>query len=268
VFVTSGDVALTTRPADKLLIAARYNAYDCDEQSDVIHFPGFAAVRDSRWEELHHGFPIENRLKDFLRQRSGVEVVWKPRDFLHWKNKFEWEGWDRDNREILRSNEWMWNTQLILKSDKWFYSKLNHHYGDRVPRGIYDFRKEFDGLRKFDVAARIQHKADILFQLNPHQQFNFSGSYGYHSNRYDESFFGQATDLLGFFTVDANFIPNDRVAGYVNFTRERSRSTARLVSRTGAFNNNPANTFIRDLNDRVNSFGAGFDTNFLDYRLN
>ena len=267
-FVTNGDVALTTRPSNKLLIAARYNAYDWDEQSDEIEFPGFAAVGDSIWEEQHGALPITNRLKDFLRQRSGVEVVWKPRDALHWKNEFEWEGWDRDNREILRMNEWMWNTQLIFKSKKRFYGKLQYHYGDRIPRGLYNSRKEFTGLRKFDVAARIQNKADILFQVNPNRQVSFSGSYGYRSNRYDDSFFGQATDLLGFFTVDANVIPNDRFAGYVNFTRERSRSSARLVSKTGAFNNNPANTFLRDLNDRVNSFGGGFDANFLDYRLN
>ena len=267
VTVISSDVALTARPRQNLRVVLRYNNYNWDDDSDEILFPGYANS-DSRWKEDHGSRPIANRLHSFLRQRSGAEVIWKPRKYLAWKNKFEWEGWNRDNREIVRMNEWMWKTQLILKSKKWFYGKLNYRYGDRIPRGLYDSRKEFVLLRKFDQAHRIRHNAEFLFQINPSQRFNFSGSYGYASERYDERLYGQATNLNGFFVVDANFIPNERFAGYVNFTRERTRSTAKEVSKTGAVNFNIPNTFIRDLNDRVNSLGTGFDLNFLDHRLN
>lgn len=272
VTVVASDAAVTTRPADSVRLTVRYNSYDWDDNSDEILFPGYANS-DSRWLETHgedpdgNLLPIENRLHSFVRQRSRASVVWKPRKFLSWQNEFSWEGWNRENREILRMNEWMWKSQVILKSKKWFYAKLNYEYGDRVPHGFYFTRKEFELLRKFDQAHRIRHNADFLFQITPRDQFIVSGSYGYGSNRYDERFYGLATYLRGFFTVDANYVPNDRFAGYVSFTRERYRSTAKEISKTGAVDFNIPNTFVRDLNDRVNSLGLGFDTNFLDHRL-
>ena len=266
--VISTDVALTTRPAENVRVAVRYNAYDWDDDRDEILFPGYAALGDSAWRTIHHGHLIENPLHDYLRQRSSTEVVWKPRKEFAWKNEFAWEGWNRQNREISRTNEWMWKTQLILKTNKWFYAKLNYHYGDRIPRGPYDPIKEFVLLRKFDQAHRIHHRADVMFQVNPNDQFNLSGSYAYRSDRYDERLYGLTINLNGFFVVDANYIPNDRFAGYVNFTRDRTRSTSNVVGKTGAVNYNIPNTFIRDINDRVNSLGTGFDLNFLDYRLN
>ena len=51
-------------------------------------------------------------------------------------------------------------------------------------------------------------------------------------------------------------------------SRERYRSSANLISKTGAVNYNIPNTFLRDINVRINSLGFGFDTNFLDQRLN
>lgn len=266
--VVAGDVAVTTRPASSLRLAVRYNAYDWNDETDEIEFPGYAGVGDSRWEESHGGRPIATRPFDFFRQRSGVEVAWKPRKELAWKTEFGWEAWNRENREITRSNEWLGKTQLILTPRKWFYGKLNYGYGARVPHDVYVARKEFVLLRKYDLAHRIRQRAEALFQLTPNPQFNFSGSYGYHSDRYDETLYGQATALLGFFTVDANYTPNERFAGYVNFTHERSRSSANLISKTGAVLYNIPNTFLRDLNDRVRSLGAGFEVNFLEQRLN
>ncbi|MEE8201830.1 MAG: MtrB/PioB family outer membrane beta-barrel protein [Candidatus Acidoferrales bacterium] len=272
VTVISTDVALATRPARNLRLVVRYNSYNWNDNSDEILFPGYANS-DSRWKETHgrdpdgNDLPILNRLHSFLRQRSGAQVIWKPRRAFSWKNEFQWEGWNRDNREIARTNEWIWKSQIILKKN-WFYGKLNYGYGDRIPRGPYDSRKEFILMRKFDQAHRIRHNTDFLFQLTPSDQLIFSGSYGYSSNRYDERLYGLATYIQGFFTVDANYVPNHRFAGYVNFTRERYRSTAKEVAKTGAVDFNIPNTFVRDINDRVNSLGLGFDTNFLDHRLN
>lgn len=266
----ASDLAFTTRPRESVRLAVRYNSFNWEDERDAIEFPGYAATGDSSWDERHPpgGKPIAVRLHPYFRQRSSANVVWKPRESVAWQNEFAWEGWNRENREVAHTDEWIGKTQLILKTNQRFYSKWNYSYADRIPQEPYDPCLEFVLLRKFDQAHRIRHNAGFLFQVNANAKLNFSGSYAYRSSRYDERLFGQAMTLNGFFVVDANIIPNDRFAAYVNFTRDRTRSTANLISKTGRVDYSLANTFIRDQNDRVDSLGAGFDANFLDNRVN
>jgi MtrB/PioB family decaheme-associated outer membrane protein len=263
----SGDVVLTTRPHDKLRLVFRHNSYNWNDNTDPVEFSGYAAVGDSVWADSHGGARIVSFRHPYLRQRSTVDVVWEPHESLKWKNVFAWEGWNRENREVTRTNEWIGKTQLILKTRSRFYGKWNYSYGNRIPQGSYHSRKEFVSLRMFDQARRLSHRADFLFQINASETVNFSGSYAYDAKRYDERLYGQATTLDGYFVVDANFIPSDRFAGYVNFSRDRTRHTANLIGKTGIVDYNVPNTFIRDQVDRVESLGAGLDIGFLENRL-
>jgi len=267
VTIHTQDWALTSRLTDTVRLAFNYSLYDYDNNSDDILFPGYVAFGDAFWRSDISGNPVENELFAFFRQRSAAQVIWKPRDTLSWKNSFAWEGWNREHRQFGRTNEWVWKSQLIWKPVKWLYTKAHYRYGDRLPRGAYSSGLEFSELRQFDQQHRIRHDGDFLFQINATDKVSFSGSYRYASDRYDERFYGLATYLLGFFVVDANFIPNDRFAAYANFTRERYRSTAKLIAKTGATDFAIPNTFERDVNDRVDSLGAGFDANFFDQRL-
>lgn len=266
VFTHSEDWALSSRLTDTFRFTLRYRLYDYNNDSDRILFPGFVGRGDSFWRSNVGGLPIESELAGFFRQRSSVEAVWQPIKQFSWKNELGWEGWNREDRQVGRTNEWIGKTQLIWKPIKRFSTRAHYHYGNRIPRGTYNPGLEFAQLRMFDQAHRLQHNADVRFQFDVNDQFNFTGVYQYNSNRYDTNFYGAATSLQGFVTVEANYIPEERVSFRINYTHDRLRSTYRSISRkpSGA---DPNNAFVRNNRDRLDSVGAGLSLTGFENKL-
>lgn len=274
VFIHNQDWALSSRVSGTVRVVARYRLYDYNNDSDEILFPGYVGFGDAFWRPVITGIgsatePIENHALDYSRQQSGVEVSWRPRKEFALKTELAWEGWNRRDRQQVRTNEWFWRTQLILKPVKWFYAKANYRYGDRIPRQDYDTGvKEFGQLRMFDQVHRVSHSPDVLFTFTPLDRFSLSASYAYRSQRFDERFYGLVTQLWNNVTLDASYDVNENFSFFASYTRERYRATANAVAKTGATDFNILNTFVRDTNDRLNSFDLGFDVAALDGKLN
>ncbi len=87
---------------------ARYRSQFMDNQTPQIIFPGYAAFGDSTWRAARTDFfnlPIENLDWDFRRQNAEAGLVWDIRSNLTWKVDYEWEGWNRRQRDVNRNNE-------------------------------------------------------------------------------------------------------------------------------------------------------------------
>lgn len=274
IFIHSQDWALSSRVTGTVRVVARYRLYDYNNDSDEILFPGYVGFGDAFWRPVITGIagatvPIENHTFDYARQRSGIEVSWRPRKEFALKNEFAWEGWNRRDREQVRTNEWFWRTQLILTPVKWLYAKANYRYGDRIPHQEYDTGvKEFGQLRMFDQVHRVSHSPDVLLTFAPGDRFSFSASYAYRSQSFDQRFYGLATNLWNSFTLDAHYAATESFSFFASYTRERFRSTNNSIAKTGSTDFNLLNTWIRDTNDRLNAFDLGFDVTALEGKLN
>jgi len=87
---------------------AQYRSQSVDNRSPVIIFPGYAAFGDSTWRAARTDFfnlPIENLDWDFRRQNAEAGFEWEILPQLTWKLDYEWEAWNRKDRDVNRNNQ-------------------------------------------------------------------------------------------------------------------------------------------------------------------
>ena len=86
----------------------QYRSQSVDNRTPQIIFPGYAAFGDSTWRAARTDFfnlPIENLDWDFRRQDAEAGFKWDVLPHLTWKLDYEWEAWNRRNRDVNRNNE-------------------------------------------------------------------------------------------------------------------------------------------------------------------
>ena len=87
---------------------AEYRSQSVDTKTPTIIFPGYAAFGDSTWRSARTDFfnlPIENLDWDFRRQNAEAGFKWDVLPSLTWKMDYEWEAWNRKDRDVNRNNE-------------------------------------------------------------------------------------------------------------------------------------------------------------------
>jgi hypothetical protein len=87
---------------------AQYRSQSVDTRTPTIVFPGYAAFGDSTWRAARTDFfnlPIENLDWDFRRQNAEAGFKWDVLPSLTWKLDYEWEAWNRKQRDVNRNNE-------------------------------------------------------------------------------------------------------------------------------------------------------------------
>ena len=279
----SADQVFASRPTERFSFNIRYRSYDYDNTTPEIHFPGYAAFSESFWRTSIVGSfgteRIENRPVSFHRQNFAAEGTYEIAKWLKWQLEYEWEGWDREHRQVAHSNENSIGTRITYKPTNRFDSKLWYRYSNRTPRDYNSGVLEFRQLRLFDQAKRIRHNGHVQWQYAVNPKLGLSGTFSYLRDNYDDNFFGLVSYLQGQGSVDLLYTANEKTVFYANYSRERYTSLLQAITKTGApFQQvNPAapcftpNCFLnrwnredRNVND---SFGVGITTYVANDRL-
>src|SRR6266545_2373104 len=264
------DHVFASRPAKNFSFDIHYRSYDYNNNTPDILFPGYAAFSESFWRTSIVGTYgtelIENKPVSFHRQNFTAEGAWDIAKWLDWKIEYQWEGWDREHRQVANSNENTFGTQLSYKPNKRFNSKLIYRYSDRTPRAYDQGVLEFNQLRLFDQAKRIRHTANLQWQYSVTPKLGISGTFSYLRDNYDKNFFGLVRYVQGQGSVDLLYMPNETTTFYANYSRERYSSLLQSITKTGVpFDlRNRWNREDRNLND---SFGIGVTTYFAKGKL-
>ena len=264
------DHIFASRPAKHFSFDIHYRSYDYNNNTPDILFPGYAAFSESFWRTSIVGTygteRIENKPVSFHRQNFTAEGTWELAKWLDWKIEYQWEGWDREHRQVANSNENTFGTQLSYKPNKRFNSKLIYRYSDRTPRAYDQGVLEFNQLRLFDQAKRIRHNANLQWQYSVTPKLGLSGTFSYQRDNYDKNFFGLVRYLQGQGSVDLLYTPNETTSFYANYSRERYSSLLQSITKTGVpFDfRNRWNREDRNSND---SFGIGVTTYFAKGKL-
>jgi MtrB/PioB family decaheme-associated outer membrane protein len=264
------DHVFASRPAKNFSFDIHYRSYDYDNKTPEILFPGYAAFSESFWRTSIVGTfgteLIENRPVSFHRQNFTAEATWDVAKWLDWKVEYQWEGWDREHRQVAHSNENTFGTQFNYKPTNRFNSRLIYRYSDRTPRDYNPGVLEFNQLRLFDQAKRIRHNANLQWQYALTPKLGLSGTFSYLRDNYDKNFFGLVRYLQGQGSVDLLYTPNETTTFYVNYSRERYSSLLQSITKTGVpFDlRNRWSREDRNLND---SFGIGVTTYLAKGRL-
>jgi MtrB/PioB family decaheme-associated outer membrane protein len=260
------DHVFASRPAKNFSFDIHYRSYDYNNTTPDMLFPGSAADSESSWLISLGTEPMENRPVSFHRQNFTAEGTWDIAKWLDWKVEYQWEGWDREHRQVANSNETTVGTQLSYKPNKRFNSKLIYRYSDRTPRAYDPGVLEFDQLRLFDQAKRIRHNANLQWQYSVTPKLGLSGTFSYRRDNYDKNFFGLVRYLQGQGSVDLLYMPNETTTFYANYSRERYSSLLQSIAKTGVpFDfRNRWNREDRNSND---SFGIGVTSYFAKGKL-
>ncbi|MDQ2920822.1 MAG: MtrB/PioB family outer membrane beta-barrel protein, partial [Acidobacteriota bacterium] len=259
----SADQVFASRPTKHFSFDIRYRSYDYNNKTPDILFPGYAAFSESFWRTSIVGTYgtelIENKPVSFHRQNFIAEGTYEIAKWLKWQLNYQWEGWDREHRQVANSNENTFGTQLTYKPNNRFEGKLIYHYSDRTPRTYDPGLLEFNLLRVFDQAKRIRHNANAQWQYSVTPKLGLSGTFSYLRDNYDKNLYGLVRYLHGQGSVDMLYTPNEKTTLYANYSRERYSSLLQSITKTGTpFDlRNRWNREDRNLND---SFGIGITT--------
>ncbi|MBI1750774.1 MAG: MtrB/PioB family outer membrane beta-barrel protein [Acidobacteria bacterium] len=295
--VFNSDVVLGTRNWKQLLLTSRYRMYRYHSDTAPIALPGYVAFGDAYWRSnlscvnpdrttnlcTNVLFTAANEPASYTRQQVSFEVVWKPWNEFQWKIEPNWEGWNREHRQADRTNEYGVTNQVIFKPVNWFNARASYRYANRKPERYDSGPLEFGfissasilpagghlaGLRRFDQNHRIRNNADLVLNFMGDSKWSLSATYGYHSDQYDENFFGLGKFLTGSAGVDLNFTPSDQYGFVAYYNHDRNRYNYRQIAKGGG-----ANTWVlqnewdRDTRDKVDSFGVGFNASAVEQRF-
>jgi MtrB/PioB family decaheme-associated outer membrane protein len=274
--IFSADQVFASRPTEHFSFNIRYRSYDYDNTTPEILFPGYAAFSESFWRTSIVGSfgteLIENKPVSFHRQNFVAEGTYDIAKWLKWQVEYQWEGWERDHRQVAHSNENTIGTQFSYKPNNRFDGKLIYRYSNRTPRGYDPGVLEFQQLRLFDQAKRIRHNANAQWQYAVTPKLGLSGTFSYLRDNYDKNFFGLIRYLQGQGSFDLLYTHNEKTVFYANYSRERYSSLLQSITKTGApFQQvNPAapcftpacflNRWNREDRNVNDSFGVGLTT--------
>lgn len=260
--------ALTNRAITDTTLNLFYRYYDYDNQTASIVFPGYAGGPDSFWATLSNdGSPIRNRAQSYTRQNAGMDASWHAVRTLTLKTGYEYEHWNRDNRETDVTDEHIAKAALDFKPLSWLLARASYRYGDRQFRGQYVSGSEFSGLRTFDQANRIRNLADVLVQVTPLDTLSLSGTFRYLNDDFEDSDFGVKRQHEYSFGFDANYTPIKWMTLYGFYVNDFGKFKMSNISRTGSLDFGPANTWNSSVDDRTQSIGAGLTATLIPDHL-
>jgi MtrB/PioB family decaheme-associated outer membrane protein len=266
--VWTHDHLFTSQLTSRLGATVHYRAYDYNNKTAPIHFPGYAGFPDSFWRTSISGLggrtrAIENEPSSFLRQRLTADLSWDVTDSFSWRGEYEWEGWDREHRQVDRSSENKVGTFFSYRPTKRFTAKLKYRYSDRTPDNYDPGVLENPNLRMFDQAKRLRHETDLQWQWLVRPGLGLSGTFGYLSDDYDQNFFGLAKYIQRYGSADLVYNPRENTTLYVNYAREHYNSSLQTISKT-AVPFDQRNRWNRDDRNVFDSFGVGLTTYLAD----
>lgn len=274
----TSDFVVGTRRWKSLLLTGRYRNYNYDNLTPQFPLPGYAAFGESFWRTNITAIPPAanipltdfQEINAFFRQQASLEAVWKPNQKFQFKIEPNWEAWNRQHRQVARTNDWGAITQVIYEPVKWFNSRVRYRYADRVPQAYDPGVIEFSQLRRFDQDHRVLHDAGIVVNFANKGPWVLTANYNYTSNAYDSSFYGLSRNLRGVAGAELNYAPSDLWGLVFYYNHDRARYNYRQIAKSGGTSEaaiwNPLSEWDRNTRDVVDSLGLGFNLSGLQQK--
>jgi len=268
------NVTGTTRPIQDLSVTGAYRYYAVDNRTLHQTFPGHvvrdtgAVVGETRFSHVH----------DYTKHNADLDAAYKLFRPLTLRAGFGWERWDRsETQETGLSDEYSGKFGLDYRPLSWLDIKGRYV---RSWRRI-DFYNTFSHLahtvleeelpgeaavsqsplaRKFTMAARDRHKAEITFHLMPIETLDVGITLAYAQDRFPWSYLGLQDDKNWSGALDVGYTPVPWLTLRANVAREENHAKQRSEFRTvvgGVTTNNPRDDWISRNVDTYDTVGAG-----------
>jgi hypothetical protein len=259
---------------------ARYRTYNLDNETPSLTFSNYVRYDSS----LPSSTPFTPQARRSLpygyrKQNFTLDWNWEPNKTSSAKIFYEWEGWERQYRDVGDANEhviggaWDWSPEpsfLVETSFKHSLRKPRSYdprsFRSSFPDGVAAFELgQLDGLRRFDQAQRARNQADLLIEATPADMVTFSASYTTDRSVFGDSAYGLLHDLSDAISFDVAYVLTPSITLFGEYTYERFRYAQRSRERlSGSFvtpgNDSANNDWESNLRDRTHTWGGGVNT--------
>ena len=249
------NTTLVAKPYKKVELKAIYRQYDFNNNTPVRSFQavmGDSAAPTAASEYTPFGFNKKNI------ELSGDYLLGKKSSV---KAGYEGEIMDRNERDVAHSVEHTFFTALDLVPHKDVLFRVSYRHSNRTPEEYEDeeFLNVSGGMpadqpfsRRFDEAARLRNRGDILLAWDPTDKLSFSTSFGTVQDNYNrrgginsanplnfissQSYqyyaYGLLKDISYNYNFDTNYGLNQAVNLFAEYSREKYNTQLATRNRT------------------------------------
>jgi len=211
--LTTINLRFTTHPLSRLGATLRFRDHKYDNKTPEWTFAGQAPF-DGSW----NGTPVTTEPFGSEQLVSGADVDWSPTRQVGVYGTVEFTHREHTFREIAADNELAGEGKIVLRPRTWLTAIGRYRYGDRDADALNIEHYQTDtgalqeqpGLRRFDVASRIQNLGEASLSWTGISPLALSLNYRYLRNEYHETPLGLQDDLQRSAAVDLVYSPNDK----------------------------------------------------------
>ena len=267
----NGDVRLSTNLMEDLKGVVRFNYSDYDNQTPEVNFLGRVPYEASlqRYLELH------NKAYANTQWHTGVDLDYRVTPAVKVGATYEYRDRERNHREVEKDNENVFKGRARVRPQDALEITAEYRHGDRQLDhfliedyiGLTQTGNLFDTpdtleqptLRRFDVANRVQDRADAGVNYIFSERFEAGATYTYLKNDYKDSPMGLTDETEHNVAVDGTFHAHERLdlTGAYGYGFGETNQASRQ-SGTSQPSNNPADDWDANLKDTDVYVAAGF----------
>ena len=228
------NVRFTSHPFAHLGGTLRFRDHKYDNKTPSWELAGQAPY-DGSW----NGTPVETTPFGNRQTVSGADLDWNPIRQASLYGTVEFTHREHTEREIVADNELAGEGKIVLRPKTWLTATGKYRYGDRDADAIdpeaylseTGTLEEQPGLRRFDVASRIQNLGEASLSWTGYSPLAATLNFRYLRNEYHETIMGLQDDLQKSAAFDLAYTPNDRfdlegTVGYAwIYTNQASRTS-------------------------------------------
>lgn len=186
--LVNGNILLTSRPINNVTATARYRYFEY--QNDTPEHV-FAAVFQ---EGVGPSVPRSTLEERYTKQNAGLDLGWHPISMLNLKAGYEYEHWNRGDREAQSTDENIGKFAVDMTPLDWLLGRVSYTHGDRYVNNYQNVPGQLPQLVKFDESDRRRDRVDLLLQFSPWETVTPSVNFGYARDDYYNSSYGLKSD--------------------------------------------------------------------------
>jgi MtrB/PioB family decaheme-associated outer membrane protein len=265
--VTSLSLFASSRPVDNVTLSARYRSFDLENKTPRIAFPEGYVRFDAVFEDI----PRISVPYGYKNQRFDLTAAY---DFgqVSLEGGFRHTKFDRTFRETDETSENAVSVAGDLHVSDWVMLRASYERGSRDFTGYEPIRSEeasfleagppanlmaVEGNLRYDQAKKDTDRIGTLLQLSPGGNATISLSYLRTKDDYKETAFGLQSASYDTLTAEVDYSPGERWNLYAFYSYEKV-ADFQIGRQSGAtVSTNPLDNWTSDVNDKVNSVGAG-----------
>ena len=255
---------LGTTFADRFDLAFRYRYYDYDNQSGVIHFPGYVRFH-AVWEAIER----KSAPYSYTRDTATAELGWRVNPESNLLLSLERRSWKRDMQETENTDEDAVRLSYDTRAISNLALRASIEHGDRS-FDEYDNERgggatfeepestNLPGMRKFNQAERNYDLWTLQGDYTVNDRLTLTGSWQGRQDDYDKSAFGiQEAELMAY-GLELGWALRDSASLYLFANRDELSYFLQSRQSGATPSTDPLANWSGDFEDQTTTLGVGF----------